>query len=108
MSAKSGEAQEFIDSVYNADGAVVFRIELDRLEKFASGMCPTGRMHDVGAAHVIVSRVAVALEYALEVAQETPWTFPFPTHPEVEHHHSARLAVLPQIGLVIFATHGFG
>jgi hypothetical protein len=40
--------KELIDSGYNANGALVFRIELDRLEKFASGVRPTGRMHDVG------------------------------------------------------------
>ena len=61
-------------------------------------MCPAGRVHDVGAADVIVGRVTVTLEDALEVAQETFGSLPFPAHAEVEHHHSTRPAVLPQIG----------
>jgi hypothetical protein len=60
-------------------------------------------MPDLGSTHMIVCRVTVTLEYALEVAQEPFGTFPFPAHPEVEHHRSARPAVLPEIGLVIFA-----
>jgi hypothetical protein len=46
-------------------------------------------MHDVGATYVIVSRVAVTLEYAFEVAQETPGTFPFPAHAEIEYYRSS-------------------
>jgi hypothetical protein len=48
---------------------------------------------------MIVGRVAVTLEYALEVAQESFGTFPFPIHPKVEHHLCARPTVLPEIGL---------
>ena len=57
---------------------------------------------------MIVRRIAVTLEYALEVAQEPFGTFPFPTQPEVEHHRSARPTILPEVGLVIFAWHPFG
>src|SRR6516165_4709236 len=71
-------------------------------------MCPTRCMHDLGATHMIVCRIAVTLEYALEVAQEPFGTFPFPTQSEVEHHRSARPTVLPEVGLVIFASHPFG
>jgi hypothetical protein len=56
---------------------------------------------------LLASRVTITLEDALKVAKETPRPFPFPAHPEVEDHHSTRPAVLPQIGLVIFATHAF-
>src|SRR5260370_36795846 len=64
--------------------------------------CPTRCMHNLGATHMIVCRIAIILEYALEVAQEPFGTFPFPAHPKVEHHRSARPAVLPEVGLVIF------
>src|SRR5262245_62340190 len=67
-------------------------------------MRPTGGMHDIGAAHVVVCRIAVTLEYALEVAQEPFGTFPFPAHPKIEHYPSARPAVLPEVGLVIFVS----
>ncbi len=52
---------------------------------------------------MIVCRVAVTLEYAFEVAQESFGTFPFQAHPKIEHYHSTGPAVLPEIGLVIFA-----
>jgi hypothetical protein len=52
---------------------------------------------------MIVCRIAITLEDALEVAQEPFGTFPFPAHAKVEHHRSARPAVLPEVGLVIFA-----
>src|SRR5262245_41606965 len=40
-------------------------------------MRPTSCMSGLGAAHVVVSRIAVALEYALEVAQQPVGPFPF-------------------------------
>jgi hypothetical protein len=49
-------------------------------------------------------RIAITLEYALDVAQESFETFPFPAHPKVEHHRSARPAVLPEVGS--FFWHG--
>jgi hypothetical protein len=69
---------------------LILRIELYRLEELAPCMCPTRCMHDLGSTHMIICRVAVTLEYALEVAQEPLGTFPFPTHPKVEHHLCAR------------------
>ena len=65
-------------------------------------------MHDPWPTHMIVGRVAVTLEDALEVAQEPFGTFPFPAHPKIEHHRCARPALLPEIGLMIFASHLFG
>jgi hypothetical protein len=62
----------------------------------------------LGVTHVIVGRVAVSLEYALEVAKETPWTFPFSAHAEIENYDSARPTVLPKIVLMVLATHAFG
>ena len=87
---------------------LVLRIELRRLEELAPCVCPTRCMHDLGSTHMIVCRVAVTLEYALEVAQEPFGTFPFPAYPKIEHHRCARPTVLPEIGLVIFAPHPFG
>jgi hypothetical protein len=52
-------------------------------------------MYNLGATHMIVCPVAITLKYALEVAQEPFGTFTFTAHPEVEHHRSARPAVLP-------------
>jgi len=62
-------------------------------------------MYDLWAAQVVVCRIAVTLEYALEVAQEPFGTFPFPAHPKIEHYPSTRPAVLPEVGLVISASH---
>jgi len=47
-------------------------------------------MHNLGATHMILCRVAITLEYALEVAQKPFGTFPPTAHSEVEHHCSAR------------------
>src|SRR5208283_4395507 len=64
----------------------------------------TGRIaHELWATDMIVSAVTVALEYALEVAQEPLGTFPLPPKPEVKDHRSGRMAVLPEVSLVIFA-----
>jgi hypothetical protein len=52
-------------------------------------------MHEAGAAHLIVGPVAVALQPAGKVAQETLGPIPLAAQPEVEHHRAARLAVLP-------------
>ena len=52
-------------------------------DKTALGiMRPASCMYDLGAAHMVVCRIAVTLEYALEVAQKPFGTFPFPTEAE--------------------------
>ena len=60
--------KKFIHLRANAEGVLIFRIELHGLEKLASGMCPTRRVHDLWAPDLIVGRVAIALEDAFEVA----------------------------------------
>jgi hypothetical protein len=67
-------------------------------------MRPARGVHDLWATDMIVSAVTVALEYALEVAQEPSGTFSFPAKPEVKDHRSDRMAVSPEVSLVIFAA----
>ena len=73
-------------------------------DKTALGiMRPAGGVHQLGPSDMIVGAVTVALEQAFEVAQELLGTFPFPAKPEVKDYRSARMAVLPEVSLVIFA-----
>jgi hypothetical protein len=48
------DLKELIHLHYNADGALVLRIELHRLEELASRVHPTHCMQDLGSAHMIV------------------------------------------------------
>jgi hypothetical protein len=56
------DVKELIEPRYDSDGCPVLRIELHRLEKLAPCMCPTRCMHNLGAAHIIVCRIAITLE----------------------------------------------
>ena len=79
-------------------------MEFDRVEELASGVRPTGHVHQAFAAHLIVSPVAIALQPAGKVAQEALGPLPLAAQPEVEHHRAARVAVLPQVGLMVLAS----
>jgi hypothetical protein len=43
-------------------------------------VCPTRCIHNLGSTDLIVCRVAITLEYVLEVAQEPFGPFLFPPH----------------------------
>jgi hypothetical protein len=67
-------------------------------------MRPARGVHELWATDMIVSAVTVALQQAFEVAQEPLRTFSLPAKPEVKDHRSGRMAVLPEVSLVIFAS----
>ena len=78
-------------------------IEFDRVEELAPGVRPTRHVHQARAAHLIIGPVTVALQPASKVAQEALGPLPLAAQPEVKHHRTARVAVLPQVGLMILA-----
>jgi hypothetical protein len=61
-------------------------------------------MHDILSPNMVVSPVAVALQPALKVAQEAFRTLPVAAQLEVKDHGALRPAVLPEVGLVVFAS----
>jgi len=80
-------------------------VELPRLEELPPGPegapRPTRGVHHLRPAHVLVSRIAVALEDTFERAQELLGPVASAPQAEVEHHAASRSAVLPQIGLMV-------
>src|ERR1700758_1451378 len=64
-------------------------------------MRPTCGVHDLRAAHMLVSAVAVALQNTFELAEKLPGAFSAASQLEVEHHASSGRAVLPQISLMV-------
>jgi hypothetical protein len=78
-----------------SDGLLLLWIDLHHLKELAPSMGPTGRMHDIGATHLVVGRIAITLEDTLEVAQKPLRPFPFPTESELEDHRGTGSTVLP-------------
>ena len=98
-------SEKFVHLRHDPDCALIFGIEFKRFEELAT------RMRDAAAVHqaivfgdLIVGAVAIALEDALEVAQEPLGTLSFPAKPKVKHYHSTWCAVLPKVGLVVFSS----
>ena len=79
------------------------RVERSRLEELPSRVRPTGGMHQLRPAHVIVGDIAVGLQDAFELSQKFLWSVAHPPQAEVEHHAATRFAVLPEIPLMVFA-----
>jgi hypothetical protein len=98
------DSEKFVHLRHDSDCALIFGIEFKRFEELPPRVRPAPRMHDLGSADMIVGAVAIALEDALEVAQEPLGTLSFPAKPKVKHYHSTWCAVLPKVGLVVFAS----
>jgi hypothetical protein len=73
------DLKELIHLSDKTDGSPVLWIEFDRLEELTSVMNPTGHMHHLGATDMIVDRVAITLEDALQAAQEAVSDLPVET-----------------------------
>jgi hypothetical protein len=71
------------------------------MKKLAPGVGPSGRMHHLGVTHMVVCRITIGLEYALEVAQEPLGTLSFSAHSKVEHRCCLGPAVSPHVSLMI-------
>ena len=72
-------------------------------EQTSTRMRPAGHMHHLRPAHLFVADVAVGLQYSLEPFQELFRPRPSPAHLKLEHHAASGAAILPEIGLMIFA-----
>src|SRR5260370_19230786 len=97
------DSKKLIHLCHGLNRGCIFGIELDRMEELSSGVRPARGVHELWATDMIVSAVTVALQYAFEDAHEPLGTFPLPPKPEVKDHRSGRMAVLPEVSLVIFA-----
>src|SRR5207302_5087363 len=61
-------------------------------------------MHDLGSAHLFISGVAITLQDAFELSQKSLGAVASTPEPKIEHYMAAGPAVLPQIGLMVFAS----
>ncbi len=61
-------------------------------------------MHQLGSADVVVGLIAVGLQNPFPVAQELFGALAPAAQLKLKHRFPIRLAVLPQVGLVIFTT----
>src|SRR5205085_12229978 len=64
----------------------------------------TAGMHDLGSAYLFISGVAITLQDAFELSQKSLGAVASTPEPKIEHYIAARPAVLPQVGLMVFAS----
>src|SRR5947209_16391782 len=98
------DRKQLINSRHNARRDTILRTEFQRLNKLSARVRPTAGMHDLGSAHLFMSGVAITLQDAFELSQKSLGTVTSTPEPEIEHYLGAGLAVLPQVGLMVFAS----
>jgi len=103
LTSLSVNSKKLIHLRHDLNRGGIFGIEFDCIEELSSGMRPARSVNEPWATDMIVSAVTVALQEAFEVAQEPLRSFPLPAQPEVKDHRSDRMAVLPEVSLVIFS-----
>ena len=65
-------------------------------------------MHHIFAPDFPITGVTVRLQDASKFPKELPGALSATIQLKIEHHHSARSAILPEISLVILALGSFG
>src|SRR3954466_3899550 len=63
-------------------------------------------MHNLGSAYLFISGVAITLQDAFELSQKSLRAVASTPEPKIEHYVAAGPAVLPQVGLMVFASSG--
>src|SRR5450759_797667 len=98
------DPEQLIDQFHDARGDCVLGVELDRIEELPPGVRPASGMHQLRPAHAFVSDIAVGLQNSFELSQELLRPFASAPHAEVKDYSASRLAVLPQIRLMILSS----
>ena len=82
----------------------IFGIYLHRIDKLAARVRPTSDMYQLLSADIVIGLIAVGLENPVPLTQELPRALAPAAQLKLEHRFAARLAVLPQVGLMIGAA----
>src|SRR3954470_17719480 len=98
------DREQLIDSRHNARRDTILRTEFQCLNKLSARVRPTAGVYDLGSAHLFISSVAITLQDAFELSQKLLGAVASTPEPKIEHYIAARLAVLPQVGLMVFAS----
>src|SRR3954454_3570604 len=98
------DRKQLIDSRHNARRDTILRTEFQSLDELSARVRPTAGMHDLGSAHLFVSGVAITLQDTFELSQKSLRAVASTPEPEIEYYIGSGLAVLPHVGLVVFAS----
>src|SRR5271154_3982594 len=67
-------------------------------------MRPTSGMYHSRPTDLVIRCIAVGLENAFELSQESLWSLASATQPEIEHRASSGATVLPEVRLVVLTS----
>src|SRR5436305_10858084 len=98
------DRKQRIDSRYKARRDTILRVEFQCFHKLSARVRPTAGMHDLGSAHLFISGVAVTLQDAFKLSQKSLGAVASTPESKIEHYVPAGPAVLPQVGLMVFAS----
>src|SRR5271165_64181 len=98
------DGEEIVQAGHDAYRDHVLGVQLDCFDELSPRMAPTHSVNDLRSADMIVSRIAVGLQDAIELLEKLLRSVAPASQAEVERNITSRSSVLPEVGLMILAT----
>src|SRR5215469_2259302 len=98
------DGKQLIDLSHDRRCHCILRIELQDLSKVSFHVRPACSMNDPLPSDLVVSCITVCLQKPFKPSQEPFRPIPPTAGTEVKHYTSSRSPVLPEIGLMMFAS----